>query len=340
MKNRTHIIQFLINTFNYKSYLEIGVRKPSRNYNIIKVDKKYGVDPSPVHGYENDFKMTSDDFFKQNKMKFDLIFIDGDHRMIQTDKDIINSLDCITEHGTIVLHDCNPIEEKHQIEEFTPKLVWNGSVWKSIAKLRCNRKDLDIVVINRDHGVGIIRKGNQELFTDYKTIDEVITFPFLDANREKLLNLITPEEFTKKILELGDELCLELGDELCKWCPLDKKGAYSVPGGFMAGCEGSHCKEAYEELYGGKMKTEEIVKELREVLKSFTSGFPDIAQDEIEELIKKFQPKPLFKVGPAKYRDGRDCNILAIHTDDILTEYNKNNYWWMHRHNLDGNDKH
>ena len=202
MKNRTHIIQFLINTFNYKSYLEIGVRKPSRNYNIIKVDKKYGVDPSPVHGYENDFKMTSDDFFKQNKMKFDLIFIDGDHRMIQTDKDIINSLDCITEHGTIVLHDCNPIEEKHQIEEFTPKLVWNGSVWKSIAKLRCNRKDLDIVVINRDHGVGIIRKGNQELFTDYKTIDEVITFPFLDANREKLLNLITPEEFTKKICEV------------------------------------------------------------------------------------------------------------------------------------------
>ena len=38
----------------------------------------------------------------------------------------------------------------------------------------------------------------------------------------------------------------ELGDELCKWCPLDKKGVYHVPGGFMAGCEGSRCKEAYE----------------------------------------------------------------------------------------------
>ena len=38
----------------------------------------------------------------------------------------------------------------------------------------------------------------------------------------------------------------ELGDELCKWCPLDKKGVYSVPGGYMAGCEGSRCKEAYE----------------------------------------------------------------------------------------------
>ena len=201
MKNRTHIIQFLINTFNYKTYLEIGVRKPSNNYNKIKADKKYGVDPSPIHKYENEFRMTSDDFFKQNKMKFDLIFIDGDHRMFQTDKDIINGLECITENGTIVLHDCNPIDEKHQIEEFKHRSTWNGSVWKSVAKLRCNRKDHDIVVVNRDHGVGVIRKGTQELFTDYKTMDEVITYPFLEANRKKLLNLITPKEFTKKILD-------------------------------------------------------------------------------------------------------------------------------------------
>lgn len=197
MHTRTHIIQFLIDTFHYKTYLEIGVRKASKNYNIIKVDTKYGVDPNPKEDYKNSFKMTSDEFFKQNKMKFDLIFIDGDHRMFQTDKDIINSLNCITENGTIVLHDCNPIEEKHQVEEYVPGVVWNGSVWKSIAKLRCNRKDLDIVVVNRDHGVGIIKNGTQDLFTNYKNMDEVITYPFLEANREKLLNLISPEKFIK-----------------------------------------------------------------------------------------------------------------------------------------------
>lgn len=38
----------------------------------------------------------------------------------------------------------------------------------------------------------------------------------------------------------------ELGDELCKWCPLEKKGTYSTAGGLMVGCEGSHCKEAYD----------------------------------------------------------------------------------------------
>ena len=38
----------------------------------------------------------------------------------------------------------------------------------------------------------------------------------------------------------------ELGDELCKFCPLESKGVYSVPGGYVAGCEGSRCEEAYE----------------------------------------------------------------------------------------------
>ncbi len=38
----------------------------------------------------------------------------------------------------------------------------------------------------------------------------------------------------------------ELEDKLCQFCPLDKKSVYSVPGGYMAGCEGSRCEEAYE----------------------------------------------------------------------------------------------
>jgi hypothetical protein len=40
----------------------------------------------------------------------------------------------------------------------------------------------------------------------------------------------------------------ELGDELCKFCPRDedRRGVYSVPGGFSAGCEGQNCDDAYE----------------------------------------------------------------------------------------------
>ena len=38
----------------------------------------------------------------------------------------------------------------------------------------------------------------------------------------------------------------ELGDDLCKYCPLEKKGVYGVDGGYMAGCEGSRCDDAYD----------------------------------------------------------------------------------------------
>ena len=38
----------------------------------------------------------------------------------------------------------------------------------------------------------------------------------------------------------------DLGDKICDYCLLEKKGVYSVPGGYKAGCEGSHCDEAYE----------------------------------------------------------------------------------------------
>jgi hypothetical protein len=48
-----------------------------------------------------------------------------------------------------------------------------------------------------------------------------------------------PKEDTMKTKE-------ELADELCEYCPLDKKEVYSVPGGYKAGCEGSHCDIAYE----------------------------------------------------------------------------------------------
>jgi len=38
----------------------------------------------------------------------------------------------------------------------------------------------------------------------------------------------------------------DMGDDLCKYCPLEKKGVYGVDGGYMAGCEGSRCDDAYE----------------------------------------------------------------------------------------------
>ena len=63
----------------------------------------------------------------------------------------------------------------------------------------------------------------------------------------ELGNLLKP---SLDIAGVSGSLCVlakeDLGDKLCEYCPLEKKGVYSVPGGFAAGCEGSTCENAYE----------------------------------------------------------------------------------------------
>ena len=38
---RTDVINYLIKEFNFKSYLEIGVRNPDDNFSLIEIEKKY-----------------------------------------------------------------------------------------------------------------------------------------------------------------------------------------------------------------------------------------------------------------------------------------------------------
>jgi len=45
--NRTSIINHLISKYKLKNYLEIGVRD-CRNFDKIKIQNKFGVDPSPI----------------------------------------------------------------------------------------------------------------------------------------------------------------------------------------------------------------------------------------------------------------------------------------------------
>lgn len=59
----------------------------------------------------------------------------------------------------------------------------------------------------------------------------------------------------------------ELGDKLCEYCPLPEKekGVYGVPGGFVAGCEGSRCKEAFENY---QEQTDKKVLSAEEILET------------------------------------------------------------------------
>lgn len=51
------------------------------------------------------FKTTSDNFFKNNKNVYNLIYIDGSHEYTQVKKDFVNSFNCIEKNGYIICDD-------------------------------------------------------------------------------------------------------------------------------------------------------------------------------------------------------------------------------------------
>ncbi len=211
MLSRTKIINFYLSKrIKPVSYLEIGVQNPDANFNHINADLKDGVDPFPILPYK--FAMTSDQFFEQNKTKYDVIFIDGDHRFEQAHKDARNSINSLKENGIIVMHDCNPPTEWHQRErEDIYKLdgPWNGTVWKAFIKLRMENENLEMFTIDADCGVGIIvPQRRQKLFVCKENIYEYRVF---DKYRKEALNLISVNDWLKKcnnssIAFIGNEI--------------------------------------------------------------------------------------------------------------------------------------
>lgn len=210
--SRTEIINFLLSKKRNKtSYLEIGVRNPDDNFNKIKSDVKYSVDPG-IEFEENpvDFKMTSDMFFKKlsnneilsNEIKFDVIFIDGLHLAEQVNKDIKNSINYIKDDGFVVLHDCNPPSEWHARENYyyndTPAHgSWNGTTWKAFLKWRFE-SSVNSCCIDSDGGVGILSK-IQMIGKNIKATNHFFEFDQLDKNRKEFLNLIDFETLKKLV---------------------------------------------------------------------------------------------------------------------------------------------
>ena len=110
---RSDIINTLINTYNYSSYLEIGYGT-GYTFRKINATTKIGVDGgNGTHASDSVvIRLRSDDYFKmlkeQGGSKFDVIFIDGSHLCEDVEKDLTNALEFLNEGGSIVMHDCSP----------------------------------------------------------------------------------------------------------------------------------------------------------------------------------------------------------------------------------------
>ena len=188
--SRVELIDYLIKKNNYSDYLEIGCDK-DQLFSKVNIKNKTGVDP--VSG--GNIRQTSDQFFLENKKKFDIIFIDGLHIYQQVKNDILNSIDCLNDKGVILVHDCLPDSlSKQAVPRY--RMQWNGDVWKAIVDLRQN-KDLNIYTCEIDQGVGIIKKiKNTSILKIDKPIKK-LKFKDYFNNYKSYLRVISLEELKK-----------------------------------------------------------------------------------------------------------------------------------------------
>ena len=191
---RWDLIQYIIDKYKFKTYLEIGCDK-DQSFSKIKIEKKVGVDP--VSG--GTIRSTSEVFFNNNDKNFDIIFIDGLHYYKQVINDIKNSLQILNDDGFILVHDCLP---NSLAQQAVPRYrgYWNGDVWKSIVELR-TKKNLDIFTSQIDFGVAVIRKRPNSRILNLKNdlIFEKLKFKDYYYNHLNFMNIKSYDETLKLI---------------------------------------------------------------------------------------------------------------------------------------------
>lgn len=220
---RKQIIQKLINAKGFKTYLEIGVFRGKLFFDI-KTRYKIAVDPYVKFSrfkllkrsfkYKNStnlsaqsFKLTSDEFFAKKasfvfeRKPIDICLVDGMHEYEFALRDVENSLKYLSQNGVIVMHDCNPVMKQAAMDfeswkQQGCKTDWNGDVWKAVVHLRSRRNDINVFVLNADHGLGIITWGTPESQLNF-TANEISGFTYEDfeKNRSEWLNLKEPSYF-------------------------------------------------------------------------------------------------------------------------------------------------
>lgn len=213
---RLDVIRNLMAREAFRTYLEIGVFN-GHVFFRVQAGLKIAVDPefrfsslrrlgktllNPGNALQaRYFQKTSDDFFAEDapalfaSRPIDLCLIDGMHELAYVRRDVENTLRYLAPHGVIILHDCNPQTPEATLP-FADYMagrtgpLWNGDVWKIIPELRSNRSDLNVFVLNTDHGLGIISHGRPEpLGHSPVRSAETLTYADLAADRQALLNL-------------------------------------------------------------------------------------------------------------------------------------------------------
>jgi hypothetical protein len=185
------LINDLISDLNYQSYLELGVSL-GESWDRITCDKKIGVDNdiNVANKFDGVIHATTDDYFLNNKDKFDLIYIDALHEKNQVYKDFKNSFNSLNDSGIIIFHDINPVSITQTYFDNSGDIF---ELWIEISK------KYKVYAFNGLDGdtVGIFIKNENSKFIDIEVKD--YTYQFFSENREDFISYINYKEILNKI---------------------------------------------------------------------------------------------------------------------------------------------
>ncbi len=158
--------------------------RPGQSFCKVNVPLKVGVDPvAPTPAAVREIKkpnasyeaMTSDAFFASVARQrlpngIDVAFVDGLHTYAQSYRDICNCLELLNPGGVILVHDCLPAsadearvadsyEDAARLSSPGWNHQWTGDGWKAITALRVRHQDVEVAVLDCDHGVGVVHRG-------------------------------------------------------------------------------------------------------------------------------------------------------------------------------------
>ena len=199
------IINHLIELNGYRSYLEVAT--PQTGFKFAAVTDRVSKVRIWSHASDSDddgqpvtYRMSSDEAFtaiRESGQYYDIIFVDAWHTFAQTEQDILNSLECLSPYGSIVVHDCNPPEEKHAGEAPLNPDEWCGNVYQAIIKLRMTRHDISVYVVDIDVGCAVIQKRPSLPLTLPARLgfEDCIRWEHFSQNRTYLLNLVSTSRF-------------------------------------------------------------------------------------------------------------------------------------------------
>ena len=191
--NRIDAINEFVRARGYTSYLEIGCQADVAFSGVELPEGALKIGVDPVSG--GTLRMPSDEFFDMSTLKFDVIFVDGNHHHDQVWRDLCNALHALKEGGVILMHDCLPPDADHE------SLGLCGTAWRAFAKTR-ERIELEGYTGDFDYGVGVLwlAKNSSPIRVGRPLGD--LTYADFVANREAWMRPLSADQF-RRLAKVG-----------------------------------------------------------------------------------------------------------------------------------------